>query len=291
MLQHSVAVLLICISATSAHLVQEPMKKAHTNSRRVSVPSIGSVAAGCSLCRDSGACSMAMNDTSSGVFCGDIHATVTKKQPCCCAYYTECRATSTAQTCECGGGWPFALRHERLTAIEEVADDTEKLVRDSFTSASHDPMDSQMSVLTEILIHLSAYLALLVFAVYVDKWVECFSDFRRNQMVTYSKATDTKLLRFRQRFGKRRRESQTDGEIEDNLPLLVLESPIPTSRPPITFDAISDADSLQQEKDKEESTEEVSDQVLVITATVDVVQEVSIRPNESPTELKDIPLK
>ncbi|CAI5745983.1 unnamed protein product [Peronospora destructor] len=290
MLQYSIAVLLVGVSATCAQPVQETIEEPLMNLRRVDGPSIGSVTAGCFLCRDSGTCSMAMNDTSSGVFCGDIHATAAKTQPCCCAYYIECRVTSTAQTCECGGAWPFALRHERLTAIEEVANETENFARVGFTSESHDPIDSQMSVLTEILIHLSAYLALLVFAVYVDKWVECFRDFRRNQMVTYSKATDTKLLRFHQRFGKRRRDTETDGETEDNLPLLVLESPMPTSRPAFTLDAISDADSLQQEKDKEESTA-VFGQVLVATAAVDVIREQSIRPPESPTKLKDISLE
>lgn len=150
-----------------------------------------------------------------------------------------------------------------------------------------DPMDDQMSVSTEILIHLSAYLALFVFAMYVDQWVECFSDFRRNQMVAYGEAVDMKLLRFRQRFGKRRRDSELDtAESDDNLPLLVLQSPAPTSSPVFTFDEealeADLADAAQREED-----------VVVVTVPVDVVQEVSANasPPESPSELEEVPLE
>ncbi|KAI9993294.1 hypothetical protein PInf_015372 [Phytophthora infestans] len=146
-----------------------------------------------------------------------------------------------------------------------------------------------MSVSTEILIHLSAYLALFVFAMYVDQWVECFSDFRRNQMVAYGEAVDMKLLRFRQRFGKRRRDSQTDTEIEDNLPLLVLESPAPHSRPVFTFDESleSELEITHQDAVKEAASEEV----VVVTVPVDAVQEVCASPPTSPIELEEIPLE
>ncbi|CAH0514491.1 unnamed protein product [Peronospora belbahrii] len=255
MLQCFITVLLFCVSTTKAEIVQNSIVAPLTIPLHVEVPSGGSVAAGCSLCRDSGTCSMAMNDTSSGVFCGDIHATAVETLPCCCAYYTECRATSTAQTCECGGAWPFDLHHERLAATEiAFANDTGSRFRHRFRPKDDGPMDNEMSAITEIFIHLSAYLALFVFAVYVDQWAECFGDFRRNQMVTYDKASDTRLLYFRQRFRKRRRSSQTDGKHDDNLPLLLFESPTPTVKPAFTFDVISDADSTCQNKEKEDFT-------------------------------------
>ncbi|KAG6574694.1 S-adenosylmethionine:tRNA ribosyltransferase-isomerase [Phytophthora cinnamomi] len=153
-------------------------------------------------------------------------------------------------------------------------------------------MDDQMSVSTEILIHLSAYLALFVFAVYVDQWVECFSDFRRNQMVAYGEAVDMKLLRFRQRFGKRRLDSEVDtAETEDNLPLLVLQSPAPSSSPAFTFDEVPEAEPADAAEKEGEEKESVSEHVVVVTVPVDVVQEVSMSPPESPSELQEIPLE
>ncbi|KAK1938027.1 hypothetical protein P3T76_009177 [Phytophthora citrophthora] len=227
-----------------------------------------------------------MNETSSGVFCGDLHA-ADGVQPCCCPYYTSCRVTSKSSTCECG---VFAIRHERLSVTEEV-NETETLERESFTVETDDPMDNQMSVSTEILIHLSAYLALFVFAVYVDQWVECFSDFRRNQMVTYGEAVDMKILRFRQRFGKRRRDSKTDTETDDNLPLLVLESPAPTSRPVFTFTIDSDDELETSTEETVKENEAVPDEVTVVTIPVDAVQEVSASSQTSQTELEEIPLE
>ncbi|GMF10968.1 unnamed protein product [Phytophthora lilii] len=266
---------------------------------RVDASTIGSVAAGCGVCRDSGNCSIAMNDTSSGVFCGDLH-TAARLEPCCCPYYTECRVTSKSLVCECGGAWPFptqleAQRHERLSATE-AANETEMQVEDIFTPEV-DPMGSQMSVSTEILIHLSAYLALFVFAMYVDQWVECVSDFRRNQMVAYGGAVDMKMLRFRQRFGKRRQESEADTETDDNLPLLVLESPAPTSSPAFTFDEVAGTEHADTELAKTEvgdiigeETKAVPKEVVVVTVPVDVVEEVSTSHPEPPAELQDIPL-
>ncbi|KAE8980582.1 hypothetical protein PR001_g24240 [Phytophthora rubi] len=140
-----------------------------------------------------------------------------------------------------------------------------------------------MSVSTEILIHLSAYLSLFVFAVYVDQWVECFSDFRRNQMVTYGEAVDMKLLRYRQRFGKRRLDSEADNaEADDNLPLLVLQSPAPTSSRAFTFD-----EDIPQARKEGEEKDSVTDHVVVITVPAHVVQEVP----ESPSGLQEIPLE
>ncbi|POM73183.1 S-adenosylmethionine:tRNA ribosyltransferase-isomerase [Phytophthora palmivora] len=172
----------------------------------------------------------------------------------------------------------------------EAANETETLVQDSFTPETDDPMVDQMSVSTEILIHLSAYLALFVFAVYVDQWVECFSDFRRNQMVTYGEAIDMKMLRFRQRFGKRRRDSEADTETDDNLPLLVLESPAPTSRPAFTFEEGSESEIVDNMKVVEEK-EVAPEEIVVVTVPLDVVQEIGTSPPESPVELEEIPLE
>jgi len=273
-------------SATSAKLQQKP-HATPIDPHRVNVASSGSVAAGCSLCRDSGNCSVAVNDTASGVFCGDLHLTASS-QPCCCPYFTECRVTSKSQACECSGAWPFTAqqRHERLAATE-AANETQPLpAQDSFLPQD-DPMDSQMAVSTEILIHLSAYLALFVFAVYVDQWVECFSDFRRNRMVTYTEAVDMKLLRFRQRFGKRRRDSEVGTETDDNLPLLVLESPAPSSSPVFTFgevpEAATDSDTGENEAPPE--------QCVMVTVPDDAVREVSASPPVAPMELEEIPLE
>ncbi|OWZ02380.1 hypothetical protein PHMEG_00026067 [Phytophthora megakarya] len=175
----------------------------------------------------------------------------------------------------------------------EAANETETLIQDSFTPDTSE--DDQMSVSTEILLHLSAYLALFVFAVYVDQWVECFSDFRRNQMVTYGEAIDMKMLRFRQRFGKRRRDSEADTETDDNLPLLVLESPAPMSRPAFTFAEASDSESevtaVEEVKGVNEVKEAAPEDIVVVTVPVDVVQEVHVDASpESPVELEEIPL-
>ncbi|KAG3170627.1 hypothetical protein PI124_g1037 [Phytophthora idaei] len=295
-LQRVATLLLVCaacrapqvVASVSASSLQGPSAvPVSPLSVPVAVWSVGSVATGCSQCRDSGNCSVAMNDTSSGVFCGDLHASA-DTQPCCCPYYTECRVTSKSKTCDCGGPWPFAIRHERLSVTEPV-NETETLVEENITPQVGDPMNNQMSVSTEILIHLSAYLALFVFAIYVDQWVECFSDFRRNQMVAYGDAVDMKLLRFRQRFGKRRRDSQTDTETDDNLPLLVLESPAPTSRSAFTFDEVAEAEV--EDTVKKAVEEAASEEIVVVTVPVDVVQEVSTSPPTSPIELEEITLE
>ncbi|KAL3659550.1 hypothetical protein V7S43_015537 [Phytophthora oleae] len=171
----------------------------------------------------------------------------------------------------------------------DEANETEVLEQENFTLDV--PKDNQMSVSTEILIHLSAYLALFVFAMYVDQWVECFSDFRRNQMVAYGEAVDMKLLRFGQRFGKRRRDSKTDTETDDNLPLLVLKSPAPTSRPVFTFASDSDAELEDSTKGIGKKKEAVPDEVIVVTIPVDVVQQVSASSPTSQAELEEIPLE
>ncbi|KAG7386396.1 hypothetical protein PHYPSEUDO_000325 [Phytophthora pseudosyringae] len=298
-LQRVAALLFVCVSwraprvaahesASSAKLLHGP-SAGPVSPLGVGAWSAGSVAAGCSLCRDSGNCSVAMNDTSSGVFCGDLHAAA-NTQPCCCPYYTECQVASKSKTCKCRGPWPIITRHERLS-VTEPANEAETLIQDSFTPETNDAMDNQMAVSTEILIHLSAYLALFVFAVYVDQWVECFSDFRRNQMVVYGEAVDTKLLRFRQRFGKRRRDSQTDTETEDNLPLLVLESPVPTSRPVFTFEEIPDTEEDTPVVLDVEEKASVSEEVVVVTVPVVVVPEVSTSPPTPPVELEEIPIE
>ncbi|TDH68278.1 hypothetical protein CCR75_004474 [Bremia lactucae] len=159
-----------------------------------------------------------MNDLSSGVFCGDLHAPA-ETQPCCCPYFTECLVNGMTSSCKCAG----PSFQERVSETKS-ADDTEPLRRKHVTLKMDDPMENQMSISTEILIHLSAYLALVVIAVYVDHWVECFRDVRRNQMVTYSESVEVKLLRFRQRFGLRLSESQTNTKSEDDRPLLASES-------------------------------------------------------------------
>ncbi|GMG14649.1 unnamed protein product [Phytophthora fragariaefolia] len=276
-------------SANAAKLLLQPNTES-VNAPRGDISKIGSVATGCLQCRDSGNCSIAMNDTSSGVFCGDLHTAATV-QACCCPYYTECRVTSTSSTCECGGSWSLPVqlgsrRHERLSATE-AADEAEPRVEDE---PIQDPLDNQMSVSTEILIHLSAYLALFVFAVYVDQWVECFSDFRRNQMVAYGEAVDIKLLRFRQRFGKRRRDSEAEIEANDNLPLLVLQSPAPISSSAFPFDDVPEAEIIDTSR-VEGGKDFVEEQTVVVTVPQDVVQEVSISPSETPSELQEIPLE
>ncbi|ETL93919.1 hypothetical protein L917_08018 [Phytophthora nicotianae] len=287
-LQRVATLLLVCVTWRAPQVVADVSASTLQGPNSIPVSAnawaIGSVSAGCSQCRDSGNCSVAMNDTLSGVFCGDLHASA-DTQPCCCPYFTECRVTRQSKTCKCGGPWPFAIRHERLSVTEPV-NETEILTEENISPEVDDPMSNQMSVSTEILIHLSAYLALFVFAMYVDQWVECFSDFRRNQMVAYGEAVDMKLLRFRQRFGKRRRDSQTDTETDDNLPLLVLESPAPTSRPAFTFE-----ESEVEDSPKDAVEKAASEQVIVVTVPVDVVQEVNTSPPTSPLELEEIPLE
>ncbi|KAG1708608.1 hypothetical protein DVH05_022235 [Phytophthora capsici] len=284
-LRHPVLLLLISAASIAPQVIAS-VSTVPVNLLSVEAPSFGSIAAGCSLCRDSGNCSVAMNDTSSGVFCGDLH-TANGAQSCCCPYYTSCRVTSKSSACECG---VFAIRHERLSVTEEV-NETEIVEQESFTLEADHAMDNQMSVSTEILIHLSAYLALFVFAVYVDQWVECFSDFRRNQMVAYGEAVDMKLLRFRQRFGKRRSDSKTNPETDDNLPLLVLESPAPVSRPVFTFANDSDDDLEDTPEGTVKECEAVPEVITLVTIPVDAVQEVSTSSPASPAELEEIPLE
>ncbi|KAL7682614.1 hypothetical protein Plhal304r1_c047g0128331 [Plasmopara halstedii] len=178
----------------------------------------GSVSAGCVLCRDSGNCSIAMNNTSSGVFCGDLLYS-TDTQPCCCPYFIDCRVTSKSSSCDCG----FTMRHERLSAAESPFESTQEVFENK-NPELNDPVIEEMSISTEILIHISAYLAFFVFAMYVDQWVECCSDFRRNQMVSYSEDVNLKLLRLRQRFSMQRCNPQSSTGTGDDLPLLESES-------------------------------------------------------------------
>lgn len=229
---------------------------------------VGSVTAGCSLCRDSGNCSIAMDNTSPGVFCGDLR-TSTYAQPCCCPYFTECRVTSTSLYCNCGGMWPSAIRHERLSTSEPF--DTDTLTRENTLPGMVDPIVDQMSISTEILIHLSVYLALFVFAMYVDQWVECFRDFRRIEMVSYSEDVNMRLLRLRQRVSKRRRISQTATEMDDDQPLLSSESSAPTSTSNFIIDTMNVEDTIHKSVGERNV---VLEEVAVITVPVDAVQEV-----------------
>ncbi|KAL4086636.1 hypothetical protein PRIC1_013698 [Phytophthora ramorum] len=296
LLRRSVALLLLGAVCSVPHVAAKVSAQGQNavplSPVRVVSSSVGSVAAGCSLCRDSGNCSVATNDSASGVFCGDLHAEA-NTQPCCCPYYTECRVTSKSLTCECGGAWSAQLeaqRHERLSATEAANETEVHQVQDSFAASEAHLKDSQMSVTTEILIHLSAYLALFVFAAYVDHWVECFSDFRRNRMVAYGEAVDMKMLRFRQRFGKRRRDSEVDTDADDNLPLLVLQSPAPTSSPAFTFANVPEAE-VADIPVADEQKEPLPEEVVVVTVPVDAVQEVSTSLPESLAELQEISLE
>lgn len=145
---------------------------------------------GCALCRNSGNCSIAVDNASSGVFCGDLAAS---KEPCCCPYQSECRVTKSSSVCKCTSeGYDesfYRSARGRLQAEEAAAPDYQ---------------DTQMSASTEILIHLSAYLALFVIATFVDDWVDCCRDFRRSQLV-YN-ALDKGIMRLKEKH-KRRREA------------------------------------------------------------------------------------
>ncbi|CEG43186.1 uncharacterized protein PHALS_13400 [Plasmopara halstedii] len=157
----------------------------------------GSVSAGCVLCRDSGNCSIAMNNTSSGVFCGDLLYS-TDTQPCCCPYFIDCRVTSKSSSCDCG----FTMRHERLSAAESPFESTQEVFENK-NPELNDPVIEEMSISTEILIHISAYLAFFVFAI---------------------EDVNLKLLRLRQRFSMQRCNPQSSTGTGDDLPLLESES-------------------------------------------------------------------
>ncbi|RLN59987.1 hypothetical protein BBJ28_00001367 [Nothophytophthora sp. Chile5] len=275
-LRRTAALLLICAAckAPGAAGAQPNSNEKLLDPIRVDATSFGtlrngSVGAGCALCRDSGNCSVAASDAASGVFCGDLHTSATV-QPCCCPYYTECRVTNESVACECGGAWPFASelelqQRERLTAADP-ANNTETHDSDVLET---DGVNDDMALSTEILIHLSAYLGLFVFAVYVDQWVDCFSDCRRNQMVAYGPGTNKRTLRFRRRFGKRRRGSDAgeDLEADDKRPLLVVT---PSSTPLIASPSTSDSNAAAFVVTQEQ-------QIVVVTIPADAVQEVGDR--------------
>lgn len=184
---------------------------------------------GCALCRDSGNCSIAVENAASGVFCGDLAGS---REPCCCAYQTACRVTALSSACECASG-----------------EDGQSAQRSRLQAAEPDAEDSQMSASTEILIHLSAYLALFVIATFVDDWVDCCRDFRRSQLV-YN-ALDKGILRLKEKYKRRRdvrasaREATlfSDSEDDDESPGMLTDAPLLLGMSPVARTPDVDVDS------------------------------------------------
>lgn len=188
---------------------------------------------GCALCRNSGNCSIAVDNEASGVFCGDL---AESKTPCCCPYQTECRVTKSSASCECSSereeedSLLRAGRAGRLQA-EDVSEE--------------DGQMDEMSASTEILLHLSAYLLLFVVATFIDDWVDCCRDFRRSQFV--KTAVDKSIVKLKHKYARRRamrgfsshqaatlfsdseeEDEEAFGDLPegtDNAPLLVAMSP------------------------------------------------------------------
>lgn len=183
------------------------------------IASLPSGFGGCALCRNSGNCSLAVNSSSSGVFCGDL---AESKAPCCCPYQTECRVTRYSTSCECT---PTVVG-SNARSIRLAAD------------AAQAEEDTQMSASTEILLHLTAYMSLFVIATFIDDWVEWCRDCRRSQLVP--SAVDKGILKLKEKYARRRKQRMpthnatlfSDSEDEDDFGQ-VDESPSVMARAPL----------------------------------------------------------